>query len=483
MDRVLLRDLIKQLQKDRTEPLEYEEEIMVRFAMQKRTEQSLQTMDALKLKETLRELLKGKSYLIIIDDVWSPKAWNDLKHAFPETKSCSRLVITTRDNDLASHASTSKDHIYSLNGLSENDSRTLFHRKAFTGGVCPPNLLEVSNSILRKCDCLPLAIATISGLLRNKNNLSEWEAVDRNIRNESIENIFNLSYDDLPNHLRPCYMYLSIFPEDYLIKRNIIIRLWIAEGFIVEADGGRTLEEVAESYLNELINKSMILVTETTADGRVKTCRIHDLLRVMIRAKSRDENFTSVAIANEILQKKPRRISVHNSLSNIHQVQTFNHVRSLLLFRIEEALTKSSMSRIFNNDFKLLTVLDLEGSKLDSFPTAIVRLLRLRYLSMRKTDIRNIPSSIGNLQWLETLDLKHSFVTSFPPEIQTLQRLRHLIAYNYYNGHGFKAPKGIRNMKSLQGICDVDVEHEKIDILEELWMLTQLRRLGIDGVN
>ena len=56
-----------------------------------------------------------------------------------------------------------------------------------------------------------------------------------------------------------------------------LIQLWIAEGFIRKIQN-RNIEDVAEYYLEELIDQSLIQVATKRLDGGVKTCRIHDLL-------------------------------------------------------------------------------------------------------------------------------------------------------------------------------------------------------------
>ena len=100
--------------------------------------------------------------------------------------------------------------------------------------------------------------------------------------------------------MKYCFLYLSIFPKDYLIQRMRLIHLWIAEGFI-KAKEWKTKKDVADDYLKELLNKNLIQVTDITSDGRVKTLRIHNLLRDIIILKSKDQNFISLVKEQSIV--------------------------------------------------------------------------------------------------------------------------------------------------------------------------------------
>ncbi|KAB1216342.1 Disease resistance protein RPM1 [Morella rubra] len=121
------------------------------------------------------------------------------------------------------------------------------------------------------------------------------------------------------------------------------------------------------------------------------------------------------------------------------------------------------------------------------FPDEIVKLLHLKYLSLRGTKIKAIPRTIGNLQNLETFDLKHTCINVLPVEISQLQKLRHLLVYRYevqsyahFNSkYGFKTLAQIGNLRSLQKLCFIEADQGGDVIMIELGKLNQLRRLGI----
>ncbi|KAI9125060.1 hypothetical protein K1719_003676 [Acacia pycnantha] len=301
---------------------------------------------------------------------------------------------------------------------------------------------------------------------------------------DKLKKVLGLSFSDLPYHLKRCILYLSVFPEAYLIKRMRLIRLWIAEGFI-EAREGRTLEEVAEDYLKELLSRNLIQVAKTTSDGRVKTLRFHALLREILILKSKDQNFAAIVKETSAAwPEKARRLSVHSTLPKGQYQRSVSQLRSLFMFRVAE---KFSLQKLFPGGFRLLNVLDFEKTPLKQFPGQITDLYHLKYLSLRKTKVKTIPSSIGKLQNLETLDVKYSSVTELPADIKKLHKLRHLLVYHYrtkvrsyaHSKCGFKAFHEIGNLHSLQKLCFMEVDQCCSTIMKQLEGLTQLRRLGI----
>ncbi|KAG6636282.1 disease resistance protein RPM1-like [Carya illinoinensis] len=480
----LLKDLVRQLYKVKRKPVPRE----------------VEGMNEAQLRMKINSVLQQKKYLIVLDDVWHIGDWDAVKFAFPIPKnSSSRVMLTTRHAEVASAScmdfNGNVTKVYPLNPLSPEESWTLFCRKTFEKHTCAPdsNWKALADSILGRCEGLPLAIVAISGVLATK-SIDEWDMIQRSLadgleendRLKSINKILSLSYYDLPYYLKSCFLYLSIFPDYHLIDKMRLIRLWIAEGF-VKAKEGMTMEEVAEAYFDELLNRCLIQVAGTTGEGRIKTCRIHDLLREIIIRKSSEQNFLTIVRGNMMLPEKVRRLSIQKGMQDVHDRQRMSRLRSLLMFRRVDSLSESYNPILHPLDLKLLKVLDLEGAPLEIFPNEIFKMFHLKYLSLRSTKIKNIPSSIGKLQNLETLDLKNTCVTALPAEISRLQKLRHLLVYRYEvqsyahinSKYGFKATAHITCLRSLQKLCFIEADHGGNDIMKELGCLNQLRRLGI----
>ncbi|PQP97199.1 disease resistance protein RPM1-like [Prunus yedoensis var. nudiflora] len=331
--------------------------------------QGINNMSTNQLKTVIKEFLQKRRYLIVLDDVWHLCGWDALKYTLPNNTCGSRVILTTRNADVAST-------------------------------TCVES--------------------------RGNDKLKD------------LKNVLSLSFNDLPYYLKSCFLYLSIFPEDHQIKHTRLIRLWIAEGFI-ETKESKTLEDVAEDYLNELLNRSMIQAAETTPDGRVQKFRIHDLWREIITSKTRDQNFAT--IAKEYNMPWPDKSGAC------------------------QYITRCNM---YSNTAE------------------VVNLFFLKYLSLKDTRVKTIPTWIGKLQNLETLDLKNSRVTELPVEILKLQHLRHLLVYRYeflphefHSKYGFKVLGKIGALTSLQKLCFIEVNQDGGAILIELGKLVQLRRLGI----
>lgn len=477
----LLKDMVQQLFK----------------ASRRQVPQVVANMDNNQLKTTIKEFLQQRRYLIVLDDVWHLYEWDAIQNALPNNSCGSRIMITTRNADVASTTRVLSDgKAYELKPLPPQASWDLFCRKAFQRHECPTHLEDICKDILKKCEGLPLAIVAISGVLatKDKRRIDEWDMVGRSLGAEIegndklkyLEKVLSLSFNDLPYFLKSCFLYLSIFPEGHLIERMRLIRLWVAEGFI-EAKEGRTLEEVADDYLRELLNRNLMQVATTTPDGRVKTCRIHDLLREIIISKSRDQNFTTIVKEKSVPAQwsdKIRRLSIHNTLKNLQPNRSASQLRSLFMFGVTK---KPSICTLFPSGFRLLNVLDLHSSPLKKFPVEVVDLYFLKYLSLRETKVKTVPRFIGKLQNLETLDLKHSYVKELPVEILKLQRLRHLllyqhefVSYEHFNSkNGFKVTPKIGVLRELQKLCFIEVNQDGGTIIRELGKLNQLRRLGL----
>lgn len=347
--------------------------------------------------------------------------------------------------------------------------------KIFPKEGCPKELLDVGMEIARNCKGLPLSIVAIAGLLqRTHMKPDSWKQIAESLNSIIIidpqtrcMDILELSYKNLPDYLKACFLYLGAFQEDKEIPVRRLIWLWMAEGFILQRDS-RSLEDLAEDYLRDLIGRSLITVAKRRSDGRVKTCRVHDMVRSLCLLKAKEENFLELvnctdepyasfddsADFDEFDPSNSMTYEEHRlciSTSRPHFVMSRPsgpYVRSLLFFATIDAYPRCpyNVSFIFEN-FKLLKVLDLESINMgSSFADGIHLLVQLSYLAVGG-DFDSIPSSLSNLRNLETLvvkGLKGKVV--LPDSIWHMTGLRHV----YVNNHAVFTLKNIRTESFYQ---------------------------------
>ncbi|RZB51234.1 disease resistance protein RPM1-like [Glycine soja] len=440
------------------------------------------------LTEEVRNRLRNKRYVVLFDDVWNGKFWDHIESAVIDNKNGSRILITTRDEKVAEYCRKSSFvEVHKLEKpLTEEESLKLFCKKAFqysSDGDCPEELKDISLEIVRKCKGLPLAIVAIGGLLSQKDESApEWGQfsrdlsldLERNSELNSITKILGLSYDDLPINLRSCLLYFGMYPEDYEVESDRLIRQWIAEGF-VKHETGKTLEEVGQQYLSGLVRRSLVQVSSFGLDGNVEWCRVHDLIHDMILRKVKDTGFCQYIDGRDqsVSSKIVRRLTIatHDFSGSIGS----SPIRSILIMTGKDENLSQDLVNKFPTNYMLLKVLDFEGSAFSYVPENLGNLCHLKYLSFRYTWITSLPKSIGKLQNLETLDIRDTDVSEMPEEISKLKKLRHLLAYYRCSIQW----KDIGGMTSLQEIPPVIIDDDGV-VIREVGKLKQLRELSVD---
>ncbi|CAL5076341.1 unnamed protein product [Urochloa decumbens] len=333
------------------------------------------------------EFLKNRRCMCVIDDVWKESAWDTIKLALQDGSYGSKIIITTRNKAVAGHVGGG---VYELKPLSDYDSKLilLLNKRIFDAeDGCPPSFREVTGNILKKCGGVPLAIITTASLLASKPmHLQDWEKVNSSIgfgleRNPDVEkmkSILCLSYNDLPPHLKTFLLYLSKYPEDMRIRKDILILSWLAEGFITHygEPSGKSLPEIGEGYFNELINRSLIQPVYNNNPFTKFNADLH--------------------MFAETEQRKIRRVTLHNS----NKSYTSQEAREQL-FKVDDC------SGLDDNHLKDLGKLNL-----------------LRFLRLQGLRVTELPKSIGMLECLETLDIRGNSLLS-------LQELVLRILHNY----------------------------------------------------
>ncbi|CAI9090026.1 OLC1v1024709C1 [Oldenlandia corymbosa var. corymbosa] len=458
---------------------------------------NLGSMKYRQLMEMLLEYLRCRRYLVVLDDVWSIDLWSRIRGAFPENQNGSRIVFTTRNQNVATSVGPGS-RVHRLQPLQERDAWTLFRKRTFWNEHehnCPAELEPLAKDILRKCEGLPLAIVAIAGLMCSKSRLAiEWKRVHASLNWQlsynpilgRVKGILMLSFDDLPFYLKYCFLYCCVFPDDCFIKRKKLIRLWIAEGFILERKG-MTLEEVAEDHLMELILRSMIQVQQVNDNGRVKTFHIHDVMRELAMTTSEKDNFCGrLDIRESKVARSVQHLSIDSRNGSVQMSKsTACQLRSLFVFG-SDMCTSFSLNAV-SPDFKFLRTLDLQCIPIEKLPNRLFDLFNLRFLNLRNTKVKDLPNSIGKLKNLQTLDIRSTNVEKLPRSIPNLGNLRHLFLGKSKTDdsrapellQALRAPARMGNLQNLQSLACVEAEE---GLIKQLGCLTELRRLDMTKV-
>ncbi|KAE8682104.1 hypothetical protein F3Y22_tig00111274pilonHSYRG00013 [Hibiscus syriacus] len=367
------------------------------------------------LARKLFSYLKNKKCLVFLDDIWVTEAWDLLKPGFPTARdSRSKFLLTSRNKQIVSHADR-RGLLYELQCLNDEKNWELFRE----------------------------ARGRHFGYTRN--SVHEWEMVFENVKSYlhrgkglHVEDVLALSYDDLPSYLRPCLLYLSIFPEDDEIEAERLIQLWVAEGFVSSEEiEGKMMEDVAEGWLVELVERCMVQVGERDPIGKIKTCRMHDLTRdlclswrgrIILPASLAIPPFLQLA---ELLHINPLPLGAFNKADS-----DCNSLLRVYLCHEDEGSWTSSL-----NNSKLLRVLEFQVSDSDRdpfkydaigwgadiyVPDVIWKLEQLRYLYL--PDARQINKTKFRLDTLRNLQTLVSFMkwNCFARDISKLTTLRKL---------------------------------------------------------
>ncbi|XP_039041570.1 putative disease resistance protein RGA1 [Hibiscus syriacus] len=390
-------------------------------------------MDALQFQ--LRDLLLDKRYLLVLDDVWNEDEdeWEKLKTLLNFGAEESKVIVTTRSAKAAEIVGTVSSH--HLEGLSDDECWTLFKQRAFSHGQQDkdnPNLFPIGKQIVKKCGGVTLAAKTLGGLMRSKREPTEWLCMQEsdmwNVCEEEngILPVLRLSYSRLPSHLKGCFMYCSIFPKNYVIKKDKLIHLWIAEGLIQQIEERKSLEEIGNEYFHDLMWMLFFEDVKKNEFGDVIECRMHGIIHDLAKSVAGEEYFVFEGGC------MPR------NLLNCEALYEAKKLRTLILLYPKGGLGEVP-TKLFSS-FKYLRVLDLDNfhrhRSLQTLPLFIVaneanfrgnaNLMDLSRLQLKgELTVRKLENSLE-------ISECHS-LSAPPPIISELISLKHLSIENCSN--------------------------------------------------
>ena len=503
---------------------------------------SLLQMDPLQCE--LRKQIDGKKYLIVMDDVWNEKKekWLHLKRLLMGGAKGSRILITTRSEQVAKTFDSTFVHLLQI--LDASNSWLLFQKmigleehsnnQEIELDQKNSNLIQIGMEIVSTLRGVPLLIRTIGGLLKDNKSERFWLSFKNKELYQvlgrgqdalkEIQLFLELSYKYLPSsNLKQCFLYCALFPKDYRIKKDELILLWRAQGFIQQNgnnDDNSSLVDIGEDYFMELLSRSFFQEVEKNDFGDIITCKMHDLMHDL--ACSITNNECVRGLKGNVIDKRTHHLSfekVSHEDQLMGSLSKATHLRTLFS---QDVHSRCNLEETFHNIFQLRTLhLNSYGPpKCAKTLEFISKLKHLRYLHLRNSFrvtylpdlklynletfifqsslLKKLPSNVGNLINLKHLDLSsHLNLEFLPDSITKLYKLEALILDGCSNLkelpkytkrlinlkrlvlYGCSAlthmPKGLSEMTNLQTLTTFVLGKNIGGELKELEGLTKLR--------
>lgn len=221
------------------------------------------------LKENLEEELRGKRIFLVLDDVWyNSKNSGDreelqkLISPLNVGKAGSRILVTSRTEAALVALRAAKEGCIPISNLDDKVFLKMFMHyalpHAWPVGNDRRKLEMIGEDIAKKLKGSPLAARIVGSRLGDNPNVEFWRREkDRDLMNETMGALW-WSYQYLDEQVRRCFAYISIFPRRHHLKRDDLINLWVAEGFIKTSKAEEEMEDVASEYFDELLSFSFL---------------------------------------------------------------------------------------------------------------------------------------------------------------------------------------------------------------------------------
>ncbi|XP_047942589.1 putative late blight resistance protein homolog R1A-10 [Salvia hispanica] len=448
-----------------------------------------------KIGDYLKERLKVRRHLIVLDDVWDKQVWNELKNSLfkDDDNNRGKILITTRLDQVGRGASNPVSGIVKMRFLDKEESWDLLREKVFGEELCPYQLEKIGRKIAEKCEGLPLMIVAVANLLCGVERTPEYWSEVLEKKNSvfmdaygAISKVLYPSFEYLAQVLRPCFLYMGVFPQNFEILKSKVVIMWAAEGF-PEPLGWQTANEYSEHCLRALSYNNLVLLHKESTiwnikSSGVKSCLVHTSVWHLCKTEAKKNKFFHMLYkCGDDLEEGiegQRRLAIHNNIlfgikdvRNLIEDSCASTARSLLCFG---PFCRYQVPVCFG--LRLLRVVDALTIRFYEFPIEVVKLVQLRYLAL--TCDGDLPSSISKLWNLQSLIIsRHLSIKPFevpsyiPKEIWDMKELKHL----HVVGSDLRDPCG-DSLPNLSTLLDVSAVSCTKAIFEAI---PNLRKLGI----
>ncbi|KAG6625384.1 hypothetical protein CIPAW_16G092400 [Carya illinoinensis] len=460
--------------------------------LQSLTSENCEGKDLNWLQVELKQKLRGKKFLVILDDVWNENynEWTRLRAPFEVGAPGSSIIVTTRNHRVSSLMRNKDVEPFQLELLSNEACLSIFTQHALDARdfSAHPDLKYIGEELVSRCKGLPLAVKTIAGVLRSEDeDRNEWEKVLKNkiwdipVEANGIPSSLLVSYDNLSSHLKRCFAYCSILPKDYEFMEEEVVLLWMAEGLIQSLQDEEEMEDLGSKYFRNLLSRSFFQKSRNINESRFV---MHDLINDLAQSVAGDTCFRMEdrvgGTQNGDIPKKARHSSYLGSRYDVtKKFEVFSKHTSLRTFLPLMLPSYGKCYLAHHVPFELvpmlrcLRVLSFNGYCITELPDSIGDLKHLRYLDLSETRIKLLLESITSLYNLQTLLLEDcTRLKKLPSMFRNLVNLRHLNIENARSLEGM--PMQIGKLTCLQTLSNLVLGKDSCSGIKELGPLKHL---------
>ncbi|XP_031375326.1 LOW QUALITY PROTEIN: disease resistance protein SUMM2-like [Punica granatum] len=362
--------------------------------------------------------MKRKSFLLFLDDVWDEINLLNIGIPYRGHQRQSKIIFTTRSGEVCGLMQAERTK--KIGCLPRDKALELFREKVgeetWTAHVEIPRLAE---SLVKECSYLPLALITVGAAMAGKKHPDEWGRAIKYLENrpsdftrmtERVLSVLEFSYDALPNETqKKCFLYCSIFPEDYVFDVDELIDLWMGEGFLSECECSHEARDWGIDIIRYLIR---VCLLEVVDEGIGEDFKMHDVVRDM-----------ALWLVSEHGQKKNKIVCLEKQRSfEPKEFMKWTNAETIYLQLGYQKMENFAVNTpgFFQSIYSDNTRNQHEYISKDFFSS--MPLLRVLDLSSN-SDLEDLPNDIGALVNLTYLDLRWTSIIKLPVELKTLTKL------------------------------------------------------------
>ncbi|KAL7134281.1 hypothetical protein ABFS83_11G016100 [Erythranthe nasuta] len=275
-------------------------------------------------------------------------------------------------------------------------------------------------------------------------------------------------------NLKECVLFCSVFPSGYEFTKDMLVWQWVAKSLINLSED--EIEEVYIQCFDKLLNLDYIVPSGYChfAD-EVKYKVGHDMTMFL------QNQLLEPKFQNNLEGKQRSMVKVENlslafkeiDLINFGILKQCTRLQTLIIHRCYGSKVNYLPPDLFL-ELKALKILNLSHTNIKELPSSVENLEEVRYLDMSETPIKWLPESILCLGHLQTLKLDGCLsLVGLPKCTSNLINLRHLVLDIARQLQSM--PTGIGNLSKLRTLGAFLVGEEDGTRIGELKNMNSLR--------